>query len=320
MIQRIIGLFILVMILTSCFEKDTPITPFPRGDVQELSMELGPKYTHQLFYNFATNSIVKSVIRTDWDISFSSENGNPTIRLNGGNNAYAAITDQTELSAISDTAGLEFKWDWSNGRDDSTALYGWETSNSVVVFNLGNNVDNKHQGFIKAKLSIRNDSLVMNYSYIGETEKHDAVIGKVDGYNQVYYSFVQHQVVDIEPRKELYDLQFRQYIYYFEAEELPYSVVGALVNPYNTRVMSITDKDFADISISDTAQYEFSPNQDVIGYDWKEFNLNEGFYVVYPEKNWIIQTSEGFFYKFHFVDFYNTEGDRGYPKIEFKLL
>ena len=155
---------------------------------------------------------------------------------------------------------------------------------------------------------------------IGQRSERRAMLGKDDMYNRVYFSFVSGSKVDIEPVKSTYDLIFRQYIYYFEVEELPYSVVGALVNPSNTDVMAINDKDFADITIDDTLSYDVSPNHDVIGYDWKEFNIDEGFYVVFPEKNFIIRTAMGFYYKFHFVDFYNTSGERGYPKVEFKLL
>ncbi|MFT7591545.1 MAG: hypothetical protein ACI9UJ_001468 [bacterium] len=315
-ILAIVGVFF----LSGCFEKDEPISPFPRGEVEEISLELGPKYTHQLFYSFAQNEVVKSVLRDEWDIAFTCEAGNNSIYLNTGNSMYGAITNETSISSVSDTSGLEFKWDWSNGRDDSTVLYEWDKNGKVAVLDLGYTIDNQHRGYAKVKFTMRNDSLVIHHGMIGQRKEQIAVIGKDDLYNRVYFSFTTGEKVDIEPVKSSYDLIFRQYIYYFVAEDLPYSVVGALYNPTDTRVMAINDKDFTDISLNDTANYSYSPSHDVIGYDWKEFNIDEGFYVVFPEKNFLIQTATGFFYKFHFVDFYNTSGQRGYPKVEFKLL
>ena len=306
--------------LTGCFENDEPIQPFPRGEVEGFSLEVGPKYTQQLYYSFAQNQVVKSNDRDAWDVAFSCEAGNNSIYMNTGNSMYGAITDKNQISEVNDTAGLDFTWDWSNGKDDSTVLYNWETHGKVAVLDLGYTLDNQHRGYVKAKFELLNDSLVIQYGMIGQRSERSVIMGKDDIYNRVYFSFETGTQEDIEPVKTAYDLIFRQYIYYFEVEDLPYSVVGALYNPTNTSVLSINDKDFADITIDDTTSYSFSSQQDVIGYDWKEFNIDEGVYVVYPDKNFIIRTSLGFFYKFHFVDFYNTSGERGYPKVEFKLL
>ncbi len=316
----VLAAFFGIILLTGCFEKDEPIQPFPRGEVEGISLEVGPKYTHQLYYSFAQNQVVKSNDRDAWDLAFSCEAGNNTVYMNTGNSMYGAITDKNMISEVNDTSGLTFKWDWSNGKDDSTVLYDWENHGKVAVLDLGYTIDNQHRGYAKVKFSVQNDSLLITYGMIGQRFERLAILGKDNLYNRVYFSFSSDSKVDIEPVKTAYDLIFRQYIYYFEVEDLPYSVVGALSNPTNTDVMAISDKDFADITIDDTLSYSFSEQQDVIGYDWKEFNIDEGVYVVYPDKNFIIRTALGFYYKFHFVDFYNTSGERGYPKVEFKLL
>ncbi len=319
---RILSFCCVVVILSSCFEKEEPIQAFPRGDVEELQVELGPKYTHQIFYSLVQNEVIKSVLRTDWDMSFNCSADNFTIYLNTGNSLYAAKTKVFELTDINDTAGagLDFKWDWSNGYDDSTAMAGWDLDNNVYVINLGYDIDGVALGFVKAKFTKVGQELHITYAMLAESTEKSAVLKKDDTYNRVYFSFTRNVQVDIEPPKENYDLVFRQYIYYFVVEDLSYNVVGVLVNPYQTRTMSINDIEFLNITLEDTSNYEFKMNWDVVGYDWKEFNLNEGFYVVYPNKNFIFQSPSGFFYKFHFVDFYNMDGDRGYPKIESKLL
>jgi hypothetical protein len=35
---------------------------------------------------------------------------------------------------------------------------------------------------------------------------------------------------------------------------------------------------------------------------------------------YVVRTSEGLFYKIHFIDFYNETGLKGYPKFEIAAL
>jgi len=48
--------------------------------------------------------------------------------------------------------------------------------------------------------------------------------------------------------------------------------------------------------------------------------MDEGVEEAAPEGEEKAQLTEEISAKFHFVDFYNTSGERGYPKVEFKLL
>ena len=66
-----------------------------------------------------------------------------------------AITDKNQISEVNDTNGLDFIWDWSNGRDDSTVLYDWENHGKVAVLDLGYTIDNKHRGYVKVKFELQ---------------------------------------------------------------------------------------------------------------------------------------------------------------------
>ena len=56
----------------------------------------------------------------------------------------------------------------------------------------------------------------------------------------------------------------------------------------------------------------------MIGYDWKSYN--SGTYEVDINKNYIIKTTEDLYYKIHFIDFYNDQGEKGTPKFEISSL
>ena len=60
----------------------------------------------------------------------------------------------------------------------------------------------------------------------------------------------------------------------------------------------------------------FNTNEDVIGYDWKEYDFDTGIYAIFPDHVFIVQDVEGYFYKLHFTDWYNAAGQRGNPRFE----
>lgn len=313
-------MLILNMALTGCFKEEGAIAPFPRGEVSERSIAMTPTYDNQIYFSLNENRIVQEIPKTLWDISFSCSPNDATLRLNTGKNMYLAEVNATDLRSIKDTAGLKFRWDWSNGKSDSTALYGWEDRSSIYVINLG--IDEKHNalGFVNVRFTLEGNEVVIEYLRHGDLNPRTARLAKNPEYNAAYFSFSTYKQVMAEPKKTEYDLVFRQYINYFAPEKLAYLVVGTLINPHQTRVARIFNKDFIAIDIADTQDYAFETRWDVIGYDWKEFKLSAGVYVVYANQNYLIQDSKGFFYKLHFTDFYSTSGERGYPKIEFERL
>ena len=75
-----------------------------------------------------------------------------------------------------------------------------------------------------------------------------------------------------------------------------------------------------EITYEDIESYSFSSNQDVIGYDWKDFDFDSGFYLIYAEKNYIIKNGLDQYFKIHFIDFYDDLGEKGHPTFEILQL
>jgi hypothetical protein len=121
--------------------------------------------------------------------------------------------------------------------------------------------------------------------------------------------------------KEEWDIQFTQYTHIFEGNPpTPYLVSGALSNRYMVDVAEVFDKDFSEITLEDATIYPFSKDINTIGYDWKEYSFNSGGYSIFSDKNYLIKTAEGKYYKFHFIDFYDASGNKGTPTFEFQEL
>lgn len=314
--KRIESLLLLaiVILMSSCWKEEEAVDPYPRGNSMEAQLEMGSGYEDQIYFNLGDNQIVKSNSKYLWDIAFSCQSDS-TIRLNSGRNIRAANSGLTDFLLVNDTSGQEFKWDWSNGKNDSTALYGAFFGDNIFIIDLGSDADFNSLGFIKARFTLDGENLQVEYASLESNDTKTVTLIPDQAFNHVHYSFLTDEYVSAEPPKASYDVVFTQYVYYFEEEQLAYLVVGTLINPYSTVCYKEFELAFDDISASEIDEGKFSTDHDIIGYDWKYFNLGEGTFVVQDEQNYILKDSDGFFYKLHFTGFYNKNGEKGYPVI-----
>lgn len=92
------------------------------------------------------------------------------------------------------------------------------------------------------------------------------------------------------------------------------------MNPHQTLAAQVDHLSFEEIDV-DAAYYSaLTDSADAIGYDWKFYDLDAGQYTVFSDQNYIIRDQEGFYYKLHFVDFYNNQGEKGFPTMEVQRL
>jgi hypothetical protein len=302
-----------------CFEQDEAVQPFPRGGSVEQVIPLGNFYNSQLFFDLGTNAIVRTNSKMLWDLAFSCD-GNQVLRLNSGRNMRAAYSDALNFEDVMDTAGLRFTWDWAHGRADSSALFGWQNHQGIVVINMGYDEENKTLGFVKLKLTVQGENLEVEYAPLGESTSSTLLLQPDEKFNYVHASFLNDEVLQAEPPKTSYDILFTQYIHYFHEEKLAYLVVGALKNPYQTKLTKEFSIPFDSIGVDYLSRISWNEDADAIGYDWKYFNLGEGTYVVLDKQNYLLQDSEGFYYKLHFTGFYDRNGVKGFPTIAFQKI
>ena len=86
--------------------------------------------------------------------------------------------------------------------------------------------------------------------------------------------------------------------------------------------MAATDtiNKFTDIDLNMIDQYNFTDMQNEIGYDWKKYNFTSQNYTVNSEITYIISDVDNRYFKLHFIDFYNDNGEKGSPKFEIQEL
>ncbi len=314
-------LFISVLFF-GCEKKELPVKKYNRGDVITAQIDMEPNYKNQVWYRLSDNKIVSTNLRTDWDLAFEASQNGWHIMLNGANAMKVYKTNFAELSQVNDTAGLAInsKADMPGGNLDSTAIGNWQADNKVYIINRGYNEAGQMIGFYKFKITAQTATqYTFEYGNVFDSQTFQGVVNKDDAYNFINFSFALKMPLNSEPKKSDFDLCFTSYTYLFYDPLQYYQVTGVLAKE-GTRIVKVNDKGFADIVINDTTGKTFQTNRDAIGYEWKSFNLNNNLYTVDVNKCYIINDTKGFYYKLHFIDFYNSSGLKGFPKFEFKKL
>jgi hypothetical protein len=110
-------------------------------------------------------------------------------------------------------------------------------------------------------------------------------------------------------------------LYTDEGDPYPYLVTGTLINRSGVAVGRDTVHPFSSITKDLIPSIpEYSTSLDAIGYDWKYYNFSSGAYTVLTNLSYIVRSKSGVWYKLRFIGFYDKNGSKGYPAIEFQAL
>jgi hypothetical protein len=234
---------------------------------------------------------------------------------------FAYNTGNTNFAAVTDTNGFtpNSKCDYHTGDLTKTAIGNWVGTNHVYIIDRGYNELGIHQGFRKIQfLNVDATKYQVKFAQLNGTNEVTLDINKNDDYNYSFLSFTTSNTLLIEPKKDNWDIVFTQYTYTFMNPYHPYLVSGCLLNSNNTKAITDSITTFANISNASIPNYTFSDDINEIGYRWKEFDGTN--YTVNINRNFLIHSKEGYYYKIHFIDFYNDSGEKGYPKFEYQKL
>jgi hypothetical protein len=243
--------------------------------------------------------------------------------LNQAKFMFGQNTFNENFQAVTDTNQFEARkrWDATN-QPDSLALTNASKNKYVYWLDLGLNEFNEpaEERLKFQVLSVDSRAYRFKLQNINSSTSETFEILKDTSYNRVYFSFKTKKVVAVEPPKNAWDIQFTKYVHTFYDPYIPYLVVGALLNPHQTEASADSSRKFSEIDRTFAQNQNLSPTADVIGYSWKAFGINGSLFTVFPQKNYIVKTQNGYFYKLHFIDFYDDRGRKGNPKFEFQRL
>lgn len=336
-ISHILFFFVLAVSFFTC-EKPEQLykqPTIPQG-LQTQTFAMGENYSNQLWFDFETQKTSVNIFG-GWDIGLSCQD-EPSVIICGGKNTNFAVAEFENLNFkdinANDLTTAKWKFDNPSGNIDSSAfgrcfdkvIDGYEGKHSIYVLDLGED-SFKNFRYIKIQfIGAKGGAYQFKWGYVNVPALAYLSQVTIDPTkNYVYYSFVKKDVVENEPvASEDWDLVFTTYKESIKDNNgTPYSYIirGALANLKTISVCQIDkgisyegcDKTFAQMQ-------KFSPNADEIGYDWKEYSQSSGKYTILPNRFYIIKTSTNDYFKLKFVDFYDDQGRKGYPKMAWQIL
>ena len=307
----------------SCLKEETPVpSPLP-GSVETVQIEIGWPYTNQVYYDCGTNSVVKTNIKYDWDISFECSASGFHVLLNTAKGMFIANQGNVPFSSVTSEVGATWLWDNPNGDLDSTAFGDWQITNNVFIVDRQFNAVGNHMGYKKIQLiSVDNQSYTFRYADLNGGNEVTYTINKDVSRNLIHFNFDNGgQTLYLEPEKNSWDLLFTNHYHKFSNLPLPFVLTQVLSNIHNgVRVAEDNGNNFFNITLQDTSNYNFTNYWNEIGYDWKIRNSQDNSFTIDANKSYLLKTTEGLFYKIRFTDFYNSSGVKGYPKFEIQKL
>ena len=276
---------------------------------------MGSGYQYDIYYSLS-EGLIAYPERNNWELAFSTNSDQNSIRINSGNNVTLFevsnnIEEWDQISSMNSNAiqmrNSNLSWNVgafpsssSNKFDDGWGYYNTESQiiegQRIYIINYGNSIK---------KIKINNlSNNVFSFTVAnldGSNEQTQSInLDLYDTKKFIYYSLQNMEILDREPAQEDWDIVFTKYEADLNQEvgggELFYNVTGALTN----NNLTYQYNGFLDVNPV-LVSSEMSSNIDVIGWDWKEY---AGGYTIVPNRSYfILNQDETILYKIVFQSF-----------------
>ena len=322
---------------TAC-EKPEKLYPQPKTSlgVQSQIFAMGENYANQLWFDFATQKTETNAFGI-WHMGFSCDPSQPCVSINGGISASFGVARFAGSSFGKITADsikkVQWHFDNPNGDPDSSAFplafvkngTQWEVNDYTYVIDLGDKIKDSTR-YVQLKFNGCKPGQSYDFEYKnlepnGFLRKQTITVNRDK--NFVYYQFLAHRIVDNEPfNNDQWDILFTTYkesVPDANGVPYPYVIRGVLINSKKVSVAQLDKVDFNTIDKAYASAVVYGKKQDEIGYDWKQYDQTAERYTMVPNRVYLIKTTDAII-KMKFVDFYNDQGVKGYPKMAWEIL
>ena len=287
------------------------------------SVSIGANYVNQVWYSLETGQ--KTSISADqWDIAFPTNNRSVAVRINDGGNVHLwknpngdetswATLDTTGMSNWKECYNSESDWDFGAFNDNASSGqldYGWGTydvsdhhirANSVFVIQL---TDSSFRKIMIEELDAVAGIYYFKYADLDGSNEVSDTLGLADysGKNFAYYSLQTNQALNPEPDKNEWDLLFTQYTSMIPMgpDTVAYVVTGVVSN-INEGAAKVEGVDVN--TYNDYQSQTLDSAKNIIGYDWKSYDMNSGIYQIADSTLFFVQDKSNNIWKIVFTGF-----------------
>jgi len=367
------------LMFAACSSDDSSPRPNPVPViVEQKTMEPnvgGYNEPNQVYIDLSTAA--ETVVRRDsWDLGFAS--GTNRVILNGSigmavkqlqttnidevqqpdPSVALGFTTVSTLGYVDDPTGVLN----GNGSGVGTAIAeisSNDADNKVYLVNLGKDVpdtapntgspkvEGDARGWKKIRIIRNGDDYVLQYADLDATTHQTTTIPKKSDYNFTFFSFNTNSVVDVQPQKDKWDLNFTVFTNYTPNPGLGQGVMITYIfsdfvttNIHgNTKAYELTflkeegnnqvpdeaarDTSYGSFTASDVEESKFSESssdQRIIGGGWRGGGGPGSTTSIYNHVFYIVKDADGNLYKLKFLALTNDQDIRGHAVFEYELL
>lgn len=322
---------------------------FDRSIGETLSPPVGgPNQPNSAFVDLSTGRMT-AVKRDSWDLGFYSGD-EFRVTLNGSIYMAAAQLPTTDMTMVTNSSvahlldkvkigtfdpSNENYIDAPNGSLHETAIAAIsedDNQNKVYLLNLGYSVGTYQpqvggvavagdpRGWLKIRILRKDDAYILQYAALNETSFKTVTVPKTPTHNFTFFSFTTHNTVSVEPAKDKWDLEFTVFTNINEGAGsygfTDFVTVNLKGQAKAYEVQVTKELTYENFKASDINENKFSTDQRVIGANWRDVFTGR----VDEKKFYLLKDPEGNYYKIRMLSFLNSNGERGYPKFEYKIV
>jgi len=301
--------------------------------LREEQVVMGEDYTQVVYYDCQTG-LQKTVDFQAFDISVSTEDGTVRVYLNGANVVQAAATGQSDFATVTGVEGFTFLPDKPHRTTADLRLqpYTGDGQSQVYILDLDRlQVGPETDRYWKLQLLGRDEAgLRIRSGRLADIDGQEWTVPLLSTHTRTQVKLATQTAWPLEPPTGEWDIVFTRYFHEFTDREdgdpfKYYTVTGALLNPEVDVRAARVDDPAAEALPFEVASGESLPEatlttqNDIIGFDWKVFDLDGG-YRMEPIRYYLIQDETNALYKLRFLDFLDSQGVKGVPQFAVQRL
>lgn len=247
----------------------------------------------------------------------ASSNGycdNPTGILDGNGNGIG--TAIAEISA--------------NDADNKVYLVNLGFAVSTTTPTVGSvSIDGDARGWKKVRILRNGNGYKIQYADLASATFQEKTISKNDDYNFTFFSLTTGTTVQVEPKKDKWDLNFTTFTNYVNfGTEVTYGYSDFIVSNMKggTKVYQVLVADggtYENFTLANVVENNFTvsaTDQRIIGSNWRNGGGPGTLPSVRTDRFYVIKDVVGNYYKIRFLAMTNDAGVRGNPVVEYAIL
>lgn len=258
---------------------------------------------------------IDEVAQPDNTMLIGTGNGNPDYI----DNPSGTINDLA-IAAVSDN-------------DDDNKVYlvnmGNDPSGTQPALGSEGSAGGAHRGWMKIRVLKSGNDYKMQYAAADATTHQEVTITKNSAFNFTFFSFTSNAVVNVEPQKTDWDINFTTFtnlvggtIPYYYADFIVTNTKGG-ARSYEVLTSAFTYDAF---QLKDVKESNFTEDQRNIGSNWRSTSTTgpDGIPVsqfsIRTDRFYVIKDPNGHYYKLQMTGAVLENGERGHPKFQYTLL